>query len=286
MVLLSCQFAATEHLSVQWVLMAPHPMGFPTRMSFPGLSPWPSNPLFLGRKKRGTVEKNKDFCLCRFLKEENAQKKKQGRSQNEQKIKKSKKASWRVPNPPGANPLVAERAFPRSDYCMGLHRGCQVLRRNEAGICRDFQQAPDSLSHETAKTSKRPFTSYQGVSTGGVRHSPPSNPCLFRYPCFFPFPIFLAFFCALFLSFLWILGVLQREKPLLSSGFPFLFFFLQGLEDQGPGYGLKEWPRLCKKVYWTKMVQNGHSSYYGQNDLIPNWILAWYEVHLGPPTVL
>ena len=23
---------------------------------------------------------------------------------------------WRVPNPPGANPLVAERAFPTSDY--------------------------------------------------------------------------------------------------------------------------------------------------------------------------
>ena len=44
---------------------------------------------------------------------------------------------WRVPNPPGANPLVAERAFPTSDDWS--LRGCQVCRRNDTGICRDFQ---------------------------------------------------------------------------------------------------------------------------------------------------
>ena len=35
---------------------------------------------------------------------------------------------------------------------------------------------------------------------------------------------------------------------------------------------IREWPRHCRKVYWTKMVQNGH---FGQNDLILNWILAF-----------
>ena len=32
------------------------------------------------------------------------------------KIARTKALFWRVPNPPGANPLVAERAFPTSDY--------------------------------------------------------------------------------------------------------------------------------------------------------------------------
>ena len=79
--------------------------------------------------------------------------------------------AWRVPNPPGANPLVAERAFPTSDYWgrTGVARCAEEM----TGICRDFQQAADPLSHETAKTSKDPF-SYQGVNTRGVRHSPAS----------------------------------------------------------------------------------------------------------------
>ena len=44
---------------------------------------------------------------------------------------------WQVPNPPGANPLVAERAFPTSDYWgrTGVARGAEEI----AGICRDFQ---------------------------------------------------------------------------------------------------------------------------------------------------
>ena len=63
--------------------------------------------------------------------------------------------NWRVPNPPGANPLVAERASPTSDYWgrTGVARCAEEM----TGICRDFQQAADPLSHETAKTSKGPF---------------------------------------------------------------------------------------------------------------------------------
>ena len=49
-----------------------------------------------------------------------------------------------------------------------------------------------------------------------------------------------------------------------------------------------EWPRYCRKVYWIKTVQNGPNDHFGQNDLIPNWILAfarpkWTKmVHFGP----
>ena len=51
---------------------------------------------------------------------------------------------------------------------------------------------------------------------------------------------------------------------------------------------IREWPRYCRKVYWTKMVQNGPNDHFGQNDLIPNRILAfarpkWTKmVHFGP----
>ena len=44
----------------------------------------------------------------------------------------------------------------------------------------------------------------------------------------------------------------------------------------------------CRKVYWTKKVQNGPNDHFGQNDLIPNRILAfdgpkWTKmVHFGP----
>ena len=50
----------------------------------------------------------------------------------------------------------------------------------------------------------------------------------------------------------------------------------------------REWPQYSRKVYWTKMVQNGPNDHFGQNDLIPNWILAfarpkWTKmVHFGP----
>ena len=63
----------------------------------------------------------------------------------------------------------------------------------------------------------------------------------------------------------------------------------------------KEWPRYCRKVYWTKMVQNGQNDHFGQNDWIlafarpkwtkmvhfgPFWPKRSILVHLGPPTVL
>ena len=50
----------------------------------------------------------------------------------------------------------------------------------------------------------------------------------------------------------------------------------------------REWLRYCWKVYWTKMVQNGPNDHFSQNDLIPNWTLAfarpiWTKmVHFGP----
>ena len=50
----------------------------------------------------------------------------------------------------------------------------------------------------------------------------------------------------------------------------------------------REWPRYCRKVYWTKMVQNGPNDHFGRNALIPNWNLAfarpkWTKmVHFGP----
>ena len=36
-----------------------------------------------------------------------------------------------------------------------------------------------------------------------------------------------------------------------------------------------EWPRYCRKVCWTKMVQNSPNDHFGHNDLIPNQILAF-----------
>ena len=67
------------------------------------------------------------------------------------------KISWRVPNPPGANPLVAERAFPTSDYWgrTGVARRAEEM----TGVCTRLRRPP-----------RGPF-SYQGVSTRGVRHS-------------------------------------------------------------------------------------------------------------------
>ena len=74
--------------------------------------------------------------------------------------------SWRVPNPPGANPLVAERAFPTSDYWgrTGVARCAEEMTQESVGIS-------NRLLTKTAKTPRGPF-SYQGVSTRGVRHSP------------------------------------------------------------------------------------------------------------------
>ena len=36
------------------------------------------------------------------------------------------------------------------------------------GICRDFQQAADSLPHQTTKTYKGPFSATRGLAPGGL----------------------------------------------------------------------------------------------------------------------
>ena len=62
----------------------------------------------------------------------------------------------------------------------------------------------------------------------------------------------------------------------------------QGAESFSRVAQSRDWPRYCRKVYWTKMVQNGPNDHFGQNDLIPNRILAfarpkWTKmVHFGP----
>ena len=77
--------------------------------------------------------------------------------------------NWRVPNPPGANPLVAERAFPTSDYWG---------RTGLPGVQKKWQESVGISNRLLTPCHKRlrrlpggPF-SYQGVSTRGVRHSP------------------------------------------------------------------------------------------------------------------
>ena len=64
--------------------------------------------------------------------------------------------SWRVPNPPGANPLVAERAFPTSDYWgrTGVAGCAEEMTQESLGIS---NRVPTPLSQKTAKTSKGPF---------------------------------------------------------------------------------------------------------------------------------
>ena len=44
----------------------------------------------------------------------------------------------------------------------------------------------------------------------------------------------------------------------------------------------REWPRYCRKVCWTKTVQNGPNDQFGQKALIPNWILAFLRPFNGP----
>ena len=88
-----------------------------------------------------------------------------------------------------------------------------------------------------------------------------------------------------------------RSESNLSRPFPLCI-----LERDFGGAQTKEWLRYCRKVCRIKMAQNGQNDHFGQNDLIPNWNLAferpkWTKmvhlgpfwsilVHLGPPTVL
>ena len=59
-------------------------------------------------------------------------------------------------------------------------------------------------------------------------------------------------------------------------------------KELSAGLADRAWPRYCRKVYWTKMAQNGPNDHFGQNGLIPNWILALARplqakmVHFGP----
>ena len=73
---------------------------------------------------------------------------------------------WRVPNPPGANPLIAERAFPtsESDYWSrtGVAR-CAEERQESVGISNRLL-AP---CHTRLRRPPRGPFSYQGVSTRG-----------------------------------------------------------------------------------------------------------------------
>ena len=40
-------------------------------------------------------------------------------------------------------------------------------------------------------------------------------------------------------------------------------------QSSGVDTQCRAWPRYCRKVCWTKMVQNGQNDHFGQNDLIP-----------------
>ena len=68
--------------------------------------------------------------------------------------------------PLGANPLVAERAFPTSDY-WGRK---EVARCAEemTGICRDFQEAAEPVSHKIGKDLQGALSATRGLAPGGL----------------------------------------------------------------------------------------------------------------------
>ena len=78
-------------------------------------------------------------------------------------------------------------------------------------------------------------------------------------------------------------GLIQKLKKMASAS-----LVRADLDAQIARSQSREWPRYCRKVSWTKMAQNGRNDHFGQNDLIPNWILAcarpkWTKmVHFGP----
>ena len=77
---------------------------------------------------------------------------------------------WRVPNPPGANPLVAERAPWRSSQsCVtGGQQPIGNPYRFLSFLLHTWQPLCDPNSHSW----RRLFQLSQGVSTRGVRHAP------------------------------------------------------------------------------------------------------------------
>ena len=77
--------------------------------------------------------------------------------------------SWRVPNPPGANPLVAERPPWRSSQsCVA---GGQQPIGNPYRLL-SFPCTPGNPRATPIVTRGEGSFSYQGVSTRGVRHAP------------------------------------------------------------------------------------------------------------------
>ena len=75
-----------------------------------------------------------------------------------------------MPIPPGANPLVAERAFPTSDYWgrTGVARCAEEMTGESVRISNRLL----TPCHTRLRRPPRDPFSYQGVSTRGVRHSP------------------------------------------------------------------------------------------------------------------
>ena len=82
---------------------------------------------------------------------------------------------WRVPNPPGANPLVAERAPWRSSQsCVtGGHKPIGSPYRFLSFLLHTWQPCATPIV-----TRGEGSFSYQGVSTRGVRHAPGSVPLM------------------------------------------------------------------------------------------------------------
>ena len=77
---------------------------------------------------------------------------------------------WRVPNPPGANPLVAERAPWRSSQSC-VTGGQQPIVEIPTDSCHFFC-TPGNLCATPIVTRGEGSFCHQGVSTRGVRHSP------------------------------------------------------------------------------------------------------------------
>ena len=77
--------------------------------------------------------------------------------------------SWRVPNPPGTNPLVAERA-PGGLRSL-VRQGVSSLLEIPTNSCHFFRTPGNPCATPTVTRGEGSF-SYQGVSTSGGRHSP------------------------------------------------------------------------------------------------------------------
>ena len=88
-----------------------------------------------------------------------------------------------MPSPPGANanPLVAERAFPTSDYWgrTGSARCAEEMRQESVGISNRLL----TPCHTRLRRPPRDLFSYQGVSTRGVGHSPAVKQMCWELSC-------------------------------------------------------------------------------------------------------